>query len=367
MSFIRSFTEEDIPPVAALFHKVYLAGDPGHAKSSLDDIGAVFDEVFLRNPWYDENLSSLVFEGAGGAIQGFIGITPRRMIIKGRPILVAVSAHLMLEPNRQSGLSGVQLLQRFLSGPQELSLTDFANDLGRKIWDGIGGMMSHIHSIQWVKLLRPSARALSLAAEKLRLSPRLLSIARPLGQLSDAMLARMAPHRFRFAPANLTSKDLDDETLLACVSQFSAFYSLYPEYDKLSLSWLLRRAEKINHRGELRKIAILDDSGAIAGWYLYYLKPGGASEVLQICARKSYIGVALDHLFHHAWSNGSELITGRLEHQLLPDLSRKGCYLNCGPPWVMIHARDPEILQAINCGDVFLSVLEGEWCTSYRI
>lgn len=367
MNFIRSFTKEDIPAVAALFHKVYLAGDPAHAKSTLGAIGAVFDEIFLRNPWYDKSLSSLVCEGADGAILGFIGITPRRMIIKGRPILAVVSAHLMLEPDRQSRLAGVRLLQQFLSGPQELSLTDFANDLGRKIWDGIGGTMSHIHSLQWVKLLRPSARALSLAAGKLRLPPRLLSIARPLGQLSDAALARMTPHRFHFAPSDLTSKNLDDETLLACISQFGAFYSLRPEYDQLSLAWLLRRAEKINHHGELRKIALCDNSGAIVGWYLYYLKPGGVGEVLQMCARKNHVGSTLDHLFHHAWSNGVELVNGRLEPQLLPALSSRGCYLNCGPPWVMIHARDPEILQAINCGDAFLTRLEGEWCTSYRI
>jgi hypothetical protein len=367
MSFIRKFTKEDIPAVAALFHKVYLAGDPAHTKSSLSYIVAAFDEIFFRNPWYDENLSSLVCEGAGGAILGFIGVTPRRMIMKGRPILAAVSAHLMLEPDRQSGLMGVELLKRFLSGPQELSLTDFANDLGRKIWDGIGGTMSHIHSLQWVKLLRPSARALSLAAEKLRLSGGLLSMARPIGRLSDAALARMASHRFHFAAPDLTSKDLDDETLLACISQFSASYSLHPEYDKLSLAWLLRRAERINHRGELRKLALCDDSGAIVGWYLYYLKRDGASEVLQLCARKNYIDATLDHLLHQAWSNGSELISGRLEPQLLPALSSRECYLNCGPPWVMIHTRDPEILQAINRGDALLTKLEGEWCTSYRM
>ncbi|MCI0660649.1 MAG: hypothetical protein L0220_06205, partial [Acidobacteria bacterium] len=117
----------------------------------------------------------------------------------------------------------------------------------------------------------------------------------------------------------------------------------------------------------LCKIALHDNSGLNAGWYLYYLKPGGSSEVLQLCARKGMAGAVLDHLFHHAWKNGSVLITGRLEPRLLPALSSKACYLTCGPPWVMIHAHDPEILQAIECGDVFLSKLEGEWCASYQM
>ncbi len=376
MSFIRSFAEEDVPSVAALFHKVYLARDPSQPKSSLRDVGEIFKEVFLRHPWRDENLPSLVCEDRNGAILGFIGVTPRRMTINGQPILAAVSAHLMLDPERQSGssnpsgpsgLAGVRLLQQFLSGPQDLSITDFANDLGRKVWNGIGGKMSYIHSIQWVKELRPSALAVSLAAGKLRLSPMFSRVLRLFSQFSDKTLARVSPHRFQFTPSDLIAKELDDETLLSCISQISTSYSLRPEYDEIALSWLIRRAERIKFQGELRKVALYDHSDAIAGWYLYYLTPGGASEALQLCARKGMDGAVLDHLIHHAWSNGSELISGRVEPRLLPALSSRGCYMNCGPPWVMIHARDPEILQAIDRGEAFLSKLEGEWCTSYRV
>src|SRR5262245_6547299 len=366
MSLIRSFTRKDIPQVAALYRKVHLAGDPRQAKTPLQKLGEAFDEIFLRNPWHDENLPSLVCEDKNGAVVGFIGVSPRRMSLKGRHILAAVSAHLMLDPNRQLGLAGIQLLQRFFSGPQQLSLTDFANDVGLKVWKGIGGKLSHIHCLNWVKTLRPSARAMSLVAGKLRVPSPLTSITRPLLRLSDAALARMSPHRYRFAPSDLIAKDLDDETLLESISRFSAFYSLRPEYDELTLSWLIRRAEGVKRSGNLRKVALHDDSGVIVGWYLYYLKPGGESEVLQMCARKGSSRAVLDHLFHHAWSNGSESISGRFGPELLPELSGRACYLNCGPPWVLIHTRNPEILQAFERGDVFLSKLEGEWCTSYR-
>jgi len=371
MSFIRNFTEEDIPPVAALFHKVYLASDTADSKSSLLKISEVFDEIFFRNPWRDKNLPSLVCEAGDGAILGFVGVTPRRMTMKGSEILAAVSAHLMLDPDRPAELAGVRLLQKFLSGPQDLSIADFANNPGRKVWDGIGGMTSYIHSLRWVKTLRPSAHALSLASGKLRAAPCFSSIIQPLGrqlgQLSDAVLARMAPHRFHFSPSNLVATDLNDEILLACISQSSSVYSLCPEYDRPSLSWLIRRAGEIELWGELQKAALRDASGAVVGWYLYYLKRGGSSEVLQMGSRADSICAVLDHLFHHAWNNGSESVTGRLEPRLLPALSEKGCYLNCGPPWVMAHTRDPEILRAIDRGDVFLSRLEGEWCTSYRV
>ncbi|MGH9752284.1 MAG: hypothetical protein ACREA2_05820 [Blastocatellia bacterium] len=366
MSLIRSLTEKDIPQIAALYQKIHLAGDPLQTQPSLQKLCEEFDAIFLRNPWCEEDLSSLVCEDESGAIVGFIGISPRRMSLKGRPILAAVSAHWMLEPGRQLGMAGIRLLQQFISGPQQLSLADFANDIGRKVWNGIGGRMSYIHCLEWVKTLRPSARALSLVAGKLRLPSPLTSITRPLVQLSDATLARMSPHRYRFAPSELIAKDLDDETLLECISRFPASYSLRPEYDEFSLPWLIRRAEGLKRSGDLRKIALHDGSGAIVGWYLYYLTPGGSSEVLQMCSRKGSLGAVLDHLFHHAWINGSVLISGRLEPELLPALSSRACYMNCGPPWVLFHSRDPEILQAFDRGDVFLSKLEGEWCTSYR-
>ncbi len=366
MSFIRNLTEKDIPLVASLYHKVNQTNGGAYPQPSLKQIGEGFDEVFLRNPWRDENLSPLVCDDGNGAILGFIGVSPRRMAIRGRSILAAVSAHLMLEPGRQLELTGVRLLRQFFSGPQQLSIADLANETGRKVWAGIGGQTSYIHSLEWVKTLRPSARAVSLAAGKIRLLPKLSSIAHPIVRLSDTILARISPHRFRFAPPDLIPKFLDDDTLLACISEFSAFYSLRPEYDEFTLPWLIRRAESVKLSGELCKIALHDNSGAIAGWILYYLKPRGSSEVLQMCARRGSEGAVLDYLFHHAWSNGSESITGRLDPRLLPALSIKACYLNCGENWVMIHTRDPEILQAIDRGDVFLSKLEGEWCASYR-
>ena len=367
MSIIRNLSEKDIPLVAALYQKLNQNSDPGYAKPSFHAVCEAFEEIFLRNPWRVKNLCSLVCEDSDGAIRGFIGVSPRKMTLKGRPILAAVSAHLMIEQGRQSGLAGVRLLQQFLSGPQQLSIADLATETGRKVWDGIGARTSYIHSLQWVKTLRPSARALSLAAGKFHLSPRLSSIACPLTRLSDAMLARLSPHRFRFVPPDLVAKNLDDETLLSCISQFSSFYSMAPEYDEITLPWLIRRAEIVKRAGELRKIALHDNSGRIVGWYLFYLKPGGSSEVLQLCARKGSAGAVLDHLFHHAWSNGAELVVGRLDPHLLPDLSARECYLKGGPPWVLIHARDPEILQAIDRGDVFLSKLEGEWCAGYRV
>src|SRR5262245_15071521 len=118
MSRIRKFTREDLAAVAALFHKIYLASDPAQANTPIQHVRDSFNEIFLCHPWRDEDMHSLVCEGRDGELQGFIGVTPRRMMINGRQLLAAVSAHLMLEPDRQTGFAGIRLLQQFLSGPQ---------------------------------------------------------------------------------------------------------------------------------------------------------------------------------------------------------------------------------------------------------
>ncbi len=60
-----------------MFYRVHLANDATTSKSSLAAISAEFEEIFLRNPWLDENLPSLVCEDGNGAILGFIGVTRR--------------------------------------------------------------------------------------------------------------------------------------------------------------------------------------------------------------------------------------------------------------------------------------------------
>ena len=108
MNLIRRLTGEDIPAVAALFHKVHLANDAATPKSSLAAISAEFEEIFLHNPWRDEYPHSLVCEDVNGAILGFIGVTPRKMNIRGRPVVAAVSAHLMLDPGGRTELAGMR-------------------------------------------------------------------------------------------------------------------------------------------------------------------------------------------------------------------------------------------------------------------
>src|SRR2546428_3038603 len=171
MNPIRPFVKSDIPQVVELFQKAFF--NNGQARPSSSILSDYFEELFFHNPWaeeksIEEGITSLVYETSDGAVIGFIGIIPRRMLLHGRPIRAAVSMHFMVEPGSRSTLAGVQLLKAFFSGPQDLSLTDSGVAVGRKVWEGIGGATALAYSINWMRLLRPSRYALRLLARSNR-------------------------------------------------------------------------------------------------------------------------------------------------------------------------------------------------------
>src|SRR5215475_6466169 len=364
MNPVRAFTKIDIPQVVKLFQKVFFSN--GQAAPPPSKLGAYFEEMFFHNPWSDEwteeEMPSLVYEAGDGAIIGFIGIIPRRMLLHGRPIRAATSMHFMVESGSRSTLAGVQLLKTFFSGPQDLSLTDSAGAVGRKIWEGLGGDTALAYSINWMRLLRPSRYVLRLLARKNRLLRILATALSPLCPIVDAVASRAMPRRFGKPGASLQEADLDQETLLAGIAQFPSANALRPDYDPGSLYWLLAKADQLAGPSALRKIALRDHDGELVGWYLYELSADGMGEVLQVVGRKKSFGEVIDHLFYHGWRNGAIALSGRLDPKFVQEFSDKYCFFNCGGPWTLTHSKNPEVLQAIYQGDLFLTRLEGEWC-----
>ncbi|MGH9876491.1 MAG: hypothetical protein ACRD5H_02545, partial [Nitrososphaerales archaeon] len=184
---------------------------------------------------------------------------------------------------------------------------------------------------------------------------------RPLCPMVDALAGRAMPHRFGKSATSLQETDLDKETLLSCIAQFSAGATLRPDYDHISLSWSLAKADQLAYPGVLHKVALRNADGALVGWYLYQLNADGMAEVLQIVGRKKLFGEVLDHLFQHGWRHGAIAFSGRLDPNYAQEFSDKSCFFSCGHPWTLVHSRNQELLQAICQGDVFLTKLEGEW------
>jgi hypothetical protein len=394
MNPVRPFVKNDIPQVVELFQKVFF--NNGQETPSASKLTDYFEEYFFHSPWTEnegtengrsrgdrerngragdetggqsrteEAITSLVYEASNGQITGFIGIAPRRMTLNGKPIRAAVSMHFMVEPGSRSTLAGIQLLKALFAGPQDLSLTDSAGVIGRKIWNGLGGVTAMAYSFDWLRLVRPGRYALRFLAQK-SLALRVLAlILWPLYPVVDAIASKAMPHRFGRPVTTLRESMLDKETFLAGIRQLPNGYALRPDYDPHALFWLMSKAEQSAHPGSLQKVALRDADGDLVGWYLYRLGPDGMGEVLQIVGRKRFYGEVLDHLLTHAWRNGANALCGRVDPNYIQEFSDRHFFLSCGSPWTLVHTDNPELLRAVQDGAAFLTKLEGEWCMRFH-
>jgi hypothetical protein len=220
--------------------------------------------------------------------------------------------------------------------------------------------------MRWFYPLRPCQFGLFVARRK-RFLPRFLaSVAAPLAGSFDSLAARIANFSFREPPRKVFGEDLDCETLLACLADAGKKQSIRPDYDLRSLSWVLQRAEQMRRYGSLQRVLVRTEKLEIAGWYLYHLNPSGVSEVVQLYAKPHFAHDVLDHLLHHSWRQGATGLSGRMEPGLMQAFSDKHCLFHCGPQWVLLHSRRPELLDAFQRGDAGFSRLDGEWCLHFR-
>jgi hypothetical protein len=355
MGQVRPLVEDDIPQVAELHARIIGGSD----RPALP----VLTQIFCRHPWSDKDLPSLVYQQGNGDIAGVLGVMPRPMSMNGRPLQAAITHTFMVDPRSRSTLVALQLLKAYLTGPQDLTLAE-GNELSRKLGEGLGVTTSLIYSIRWTRALRPSQYVLSVL-NKRGLHTRTASVLKPFSHVVDAIAAHMRQGPFRQSKPRFTEEELDGETLRACVSEISQHRSLRPRYDTPSLNWLLDLLGEKKGRGILRKVLLRDSRREIAGWYLYYSNPKGMSEVVQVGATPASISEVLDHLFYDAWGRGAVAVSGQLDPVFSQAVTDKDCLFRPGGGSVLIHSRHPDVLQAINRGDAFLTRLEGEWCIAF--
>ena len=368
MGRIRPLTSQDIPEVAALHWRVFSEGPEASAQlppELIAEYEAYFRETFLEHPWYDDEVCSQVYEEGSGQITGLLGVVPVRMSMNGKHIRAAIGSQFIVDPAWRSTLAGVRLMKTFLNGPQDLSIADEANEQGRKLWEGLGGRTSLLYSIHWTRPLRPGQLALTLLNGRKALAP-FARLTRPLVRLADLLVTRIPQSQLYLATPSTIGEDLAEGSLTSYLSKFAGEGSLHPEYDHQWLKWAQRRASRLKGYGAFRGVLVRHEDGAIAGWYLYHLNRGGICNVLQIAGTPQSIHVVLNHLIQSAGREGVIALAGRLEPRYMQALSEKHCLFHRRGPWVLVHSKQPELLQAISEGNSFLSRLEGEWCLKFH-
>jgi len=359
---IRAFGEGDIAQVARLHESVFQPidrtprlGDDAHH--------AYFRRVFIENPSRDDALPSLVAEEPERHIAGFLGVVPRRMALNRQRIQAAISCQLLVEPGRHAALIAVQLARTFLSGPQDLSISDEASDLSRKLWEGLGGTTALLRSLHWTRPLRPARLAVSVMRRRASLAP-IAAVASPASRMIDAVATRLpCSYFYQSKPCDAIHDD-ECEALLVQHPDLCGAGSLHPDYDDHTFAWLLQRAKQRVAGGRLHAAVIMDGS-AVGGWYLYWLDKGGTADVLHIAATPPAIDQVIDHLFHHAWLHGAIAATGRVEPRFLQNFSDKYCFFHRRGPWMLVNSHRPELVRCFQAGDACFSRLDGEWCLGF--
>jgi hypothetical protein len=354
---VRPFRPDDLPDVVGLRRRLFRFTE----RPSPAELADYCERVFCRHPWPDDELPSLVYEDQRGAVAGFLGVLPRRMVFQGEPVRVAIATQLMVSPESR-GLAGWRLVRAFMAGPQDLSVSDLGNDAARRLWQGLGGSVSMAHSVTWEKALRPCRLAVSrLGGGALGRGAALA--AQPLAALGDVLAA--AWPGANGSPAAGDTVPLAPEILAATADDVLRTFALRPDYGDGMLSWLLGQAAEKHQFGDLAGGLVRQADGAVVGWFLHYTAPGRTSQVLQLAGLPAARALVLEHLLEDARRRDAIAVRGRLEPVWLPELAAQGCALRDDGPWVLYHSRRPELADAIERGDAFLSRLDGEWWLSF--
>lgn len=357
---IRTMTLEDVAKIPRL-----LASD---GRSSASDqqrlqtiVNQLFPQLFVQTPHSDPEIQGRVCLDDDGQLTGMIGTIVRPMKFRDRPIRAAVSAELFVDPAHRSKMLGVTLFKQLMDGPQDLALSDIANDKSRKLWQSLGGTVASWYGLTFLKLIRPGLFPLSLLSQQAFGRP-LAACGRPLGLLADLLLRRLG---HRFTKLNERPKaslePLTSGLFVELFPQFGRADDLRPVYDQAMADWIWRRLEFMyRDGGDSSEVLLRNARGEPLGWFIYQLSSAGIARVTQIVAHPHTVGTVLDHLVHHAADRGAVAIVGRVIPRFLQAFSDRACVILPRSTHLLVHSRDPEITDTFVTGRAFLSLLDGE-------
>ena len=357
---LRTFVAEDVPAVADLIWRV-LHNQSGPAPASMREY---LGDLFLHNPWPEDGIVSRVYRDAQGKIVGFFGAVPRRMSFQGKTIRLAFGSNFVMDPESRTTMAAIQLVRTFMKGPQDISITDSANDSSRQLLRSLGFTVVPAYSLQWARPLRPSRYAVTMLSrfKKSRALAAAATLAKPFCALADLAAAslRLSPYHQR--PPETNDEELSVQGLLECLHTIPGKHGLLPEYDLQSLTWVLDFIARRKVFAMPRKGAVRNADGKIVGWYVYSGRPGMLGDVLQIGAEGYATQTVLDHLFYDAWKRGLIGLHGRFEPQFMQELTMKSCFFMRTGSWTMVHSKHSDLLATLQSGTAFFSRLDGEWC-----
>ncbi len=353
---IRALTDSDLPRLNELHSRGVNTSLQQRQRGELV-YQQLFPQLYEQHPWQDDRYPSLVAEDRTGALTGVLGVMNRPFEHNGRQVTAAISAELFVDRSSRASLAGIQLLKKFLGGPQDFSLADVANNATRQIWTRLGGRMLPTYGLSWMAVLSPCRFGLTLGAGR---SP-LARMAIPFARMADSIARKYMQIQSDTSLARLQSEPLTPVSFARLLPELLDQHSLRPVVDETAAAWLWNRLNYVSPgAGPSRQTLVLSQNGEPLGWYIYQWKPGRVARVTQLVARPDAQSEVFGHLLRILRQSNIPGAVGRLQPEFLQVLSDSGCLFRRRSRRVLIHSRNAEILDAFQSSDAFLSLLDGE-------
>ena len=354
---IRAVESRDFAEVAALFQRTFR--DPSTPPPP--SLVRYMQDIFLGHPWLDEGSRSKVYLNADGAVTGFIGIVPVRMMLGDRPVTAAYAGSYMVDRPHDNPLAGARLLRAFLSGPQDLFVSETANATALGMWQKLGHRMEPAYSLNWIRIFKPANTGIDVLARKFGAARLARPVAGAFDWLMDrAMKGPLRPHEPD--PRRFRAEDADIDMLTEALGQLSRSFTLRPDWSSATLDWLLKHASQKKLFGEMHGRVLRYPDGTPAGCSIYFGRPNGIAWALQVLATPDANEAVVDDMFHDACRRGFAAIRGNGDREVLPVVMRRKALLFSRSS-MLVSSRDPAILSEIRSGRSIVTGLGGEsWC-----
>jgi hypothetical protein len=357
---VRPLEAADIPAVATMFQRV-LRRKPAPPPAGLADYMRRF---YLDAPRYGDDIHSLVHVDGAGRVSGFIGVHVMPMTFNGSRLRAAICGSLMASDRGQDPLAGARLMKAFLDGPQDLSVSETANEIATQLWVRLRGEVLTPYSLNWVRVIRPARFALQSVVPRFR-PARLLG---PLADAADGLFRRrIAQGQLRWPALSaggtgqkgLDTREIGSVEFAALLEPLTDRYPLRPDWARCDLGRMLADAMQKPDLGDLVLASVSTASAKVVGAFAYYAKRGGIGRVLQVLASPGRTGPVLDCLIDDAAARGLSGLRGQTQPALMEAmLGRRVAFLPVAS--TVVHSRDSELLRAMTGSQAFLNGLAGE-------
>ena len=358
MGEIRPLGQADIASVAELFQRI-LRRSRQPATPSLE---ACLTDMFLDGPDRDPEINSHVHVRADGVVSGFIGALALPMLAGDRPVRGALCGTLMVDDHGSDPFAGARLMRAFLAGPQDISLTETANDVSTAMWRKLRATVLPDHSLEWLRIIRPAGFVADKAAGVIGAARLIAPLARPF----DALIRRRGsePRWLDLSSAvtpgkTLATADADDAAAVTLFQQFTEPYAVRPRWEPEVLRRMVAESRRKRLYGTMVRRVVTARDGRPVGMFLYYGDPGRIGRVVQILSAPGQADAVIDSMLAHADERGMVALRGRTMPVLLDAmLGRRFVFLHASSS--IVHARDPALLEPFRAGKAFFNGFAGE-------